>query len=153
MPHPREEVNYKQTTLTEQEIFEITRKWLIDWQVPASFLHSWYSRPVKLSDSSVLGDYPAWMDNGTLVVKPEWLSPGLMAHEWAHYSWSQLSEGQRMCFQNAFIPLKDTNRWIKLLYKLYPYNLGTYIEIHAEVYRYIGQTMPESLKKYYPGLF
>jgi hypothetical protein len=153
MPHPREEVNYKQTSLTDHDIFEITRDWLIAWKVPAAFLQFWYSRPVTISDSSVLGEYPAWMDNGTLVVKPEWLSPGLMAHEWAHFSWSFLSEGERVWFESDFLSFNYNNRWIRLLYTLYPYNLKTFIEIHAEVYRYIGQKMPTPLKKYYPGLF
>jgi len=40
-----------------------------------------------------------------------------------------------------------------LLYAKNPYGLTNDIEGHAEVYRYIGEKMPEQLKRYYPMLF
>ena len=41
----------------------------------------------------------------------------------------------------------------KLLFSRNTYGLTNDIEGHAEVYRYIGQQMPEQLKQYYPRLF
>jgi hypothetical protein len=49
--------------------------------------------------------------------------------------------------------LKSTDPLIKQLYSINTYGLGSDVEGHAEVYRYIGQQMPAQLKPFYPMLF
>jgi len=149
LPHPQEKVDYSQTT-ENIDVNSVVRKWLADWQVPEQYHADWLMKPIKIDTGLPC---PAWVYNGILSVRPEWCNPGVIAHEHAHISYSLLSEKEKVSFEKEYLPLVNTNPLIKLLYSRNQYGLSSLIEGHAEVYRYIGQQMPEFLKKYYPKLF
>jgi hypothetical protein len=88
-----------------------------------------------------------------LAIKPGWLNPGVIAHEQAHNSYALLNPNQKSAFSDLFAHLENTSPLIKQLSSINNRGLIDDIEIHAEVYRYIGQEMPEQLKQYYPSLF
>jgi hypothetical protein len=56
-------------------------------------------------------------------------------------------------FKKAYTPLINSDPLIVFLYSRNTYGLSSVVEGHAEVYRYIGDKMPEKLKPYYPKLF
>jgi UTP-glucose-1-phosphate uridylyltransferase len=62
-----------------------------------------------------------------------------------------LTDEQKNAFEAAYhgtrgLPIT------KLLIKEHPYTQSSVVEAHAEVYRYLGIIMPESLKEFYPKL-
>jgi len=85
-------------------------------------------------------------------IRPEWANPGVIAHELAHESYSLLNAGQKAGFGVELNRLENTNNMVRLLYSRIPYAKANVIEAHAEIYRYMGEWMPETLKKYYPKL-
>jgi hypothetical protein len=113
--------------------------------------------PPSLISIGIKQDTPAatWEAGGKrhLAIKPQWLNPGVIAHEQAHNSFALLTPSQKVNFPSVYAPLKETDYLIKLLYSKNTYGLSNDIQGHAEVYRYIGQQMPEQLKPFYPKLF
>jgi hypothetical protein len=154
LTHPEEPPDYSRTMENVNASGVIT-KWLKDWEVPAECWDVWRTKIIIKVDNTL--PYPAgtW-DEGSarhLAVRPEWLNPGVIAHEQAHNSYALLSEQQKANFEKDYKPLINTEPVIKYLYSINAYGLTNIIEGHAEVYRYIGRKMPEFLKKYYPKLF
>jgi hypothetical protein len=88
-----------------------------------------------------------------LAIKPQWLNPGVIAHEQAHNSYALLDTGQRTAFAAVYAAFKTTDPLITLLFSRNRYGLSSDIEGHAEIYRYIGQRMPGPMKQYYPRMF
>jgi len=87
-----------------------------------------------------------------ILINPEWTTPGVLAHEAAHISYSLLSEYQKERFAITYHAIKDTDKYIKLLYSINDYGLTNDTEAHAEIYRYLQGKIPESLLSYYPEL-
>ena len=165
VPHPEEPMN-PLATLANTDIEKIIAKWLSDWSVPEQNWEYWKtaidiqvynSYPPSLTSMGVKQDTPAatWEAGGKrhLAIKPQWLNPGVIAHEQAHNSYTLLTPSQRENFSAVYTPLIETDYLIKLLYAKNTYGLSNDIEGHAEVYRYIGQQMPAQLKIFYPRLF
>jgi len=165
LPHPEEPMN-PSATLANANIDTVMTRWLRDWGVPAQYWGYWKNAidlkvydvyPPTLTAMGLKQDTPAgtWEAGGKryLAVKPPWLNPGVIAHEQAHNSYALLTPAQKTAFSALHNSLKNTDPLIKLLYSKNTYGLSTEIEGHAEVYRYIGQHMPEQLKQYYPKLF
>jgi hypothetical protein len=165
IPHP-EELRNSAATLTNTDVSKVITKWLSDWGVPEPYWDYWktaidiqvYERyPQSLISMGINPDTPAatWEAGGKrhLTIKPQWLNPGVIAHEQAHNSYSLLTPSQKANFPGVYTPLKETDYLIKLLYSKNSYGLSNDIEGHAEVYRYIGQRMPGELKLFYPKLF
>ncbi len=94
-----------------------------------------------------------WNCTRQIHVLAAWLNAGVIAHEQAHNAWAELTIIQKKDFEAEYAPLIKTDRLIRLLYSQHKYGLTSVIEGHAEVYRYLGQSMPEELKKFYPKLF
>lgn len=90
---------------------------------------------------------PAHTISGIIYIQSQWLNIGVLAHEAAHISYSLLDD--KKGFEIVFNYLSD-NPKIKLLRDMG--KLSTIIENYAEIYRYWGNQMPESLIKYYPKL-
>jgi hypothetical protein len=88
-----------------------------------------------------------------LAIKPQWLNPGVIAHEQAHNSYALLPPEGKAQFAAVYSRLRGVDPLICLLYSKNRYGLTNDIEGHAEVYRYIGQQMPADLKLFYPRLF
>ncbi len=152
-------------TLANTGVSAIINQWLREWAVPAQHWDYWKSAidvqvyevyPSSLLASGMTQETPAgtWEADGKrhLAVKPRWLNPGVIAHEQAHNSYALLDSAQKASFAALYAPLKNTDPLIRLLYSKNAYGLTNDVEGHAEVYRYIGQWMPDQLKPYYPRL-
>ncbi|QNT75262.1 hypothetical protein [Dehalogenimonas etheniformans] len=163
--HPEEAMN-PSATLANTNLAEIINKWLADWDVPAQHWEYWKTAidiqvyetyPAFLTTSGMSQNTPAgaWDADGKrhLAVKPQWLNPGVIAHEQAHNSYALLPPAQKVAFSSAYSLLKHTDPLIRLLYSKNQYGLTNDVEGHAEVYRYLGNQMPVELKMYYPLLF
>lgn len=163
--HPEEPRNDSQT-VANTVIGDIITKWLTDWKVPAAYWEYWRNAiviqiydfwPPEMLATGLQPDTPAatWEADGKrhLASLAKWLNPGVIAHEQAHNSYALLSDAEKLAFSAVYTPLKDNDPLIKYLYSVNNYGLTSDIEGHAEVYRYLGDEMPEVLKKYYPKLF
>ncbi len=164
LPHPMEPENPMQT-MDNVDVAVTLTKWLTDWQVPVEFWNFWRTKIIiKVDPTFAVQIAPnvwiakpagSWDENGVrhLAIRPSWLNAGVIAHEQCHNSYSLLTNEQKAEFTATYTPLIKTDRYIKLLYSLNTYGLTSVIEGHADVYRYIGQSMPATLKRFYPKLF
>ena len=146
LPHPEEPPDFK-----GKDLEVVFRMWFVGWDVPIEHRGYWrHSIEISVDDKL---SYPAatWgMDNKRyLSVRPEYLNAGVLAHEQAHNSYSMLADPAG--FAQTYHKVKS-HKLIKLLFSKNKYGLTSDVEAHAEIYRYLGQSMPEELKKFYPKL-
>ena len=145
LPHPQEPINKQPVTDYEKCIDD----WLTRWAVPPEYWSFWLSRPVIITT-----DVPCAQTTQDLTsFNPYWLSPGIVAHEFCHISYGLLSEVGKSNFSIESSAFMKTDPLIKLLFKTNAYGLTNDAERHAEIGRYIGDRMPESLKIYYPRMY
>ena len=154
VPFPEELPDYSQTLFTVS-IAKTLQEWLVKYSVPIEYYDHWRNVIVIRVTTAIPHPAQTWEEHGIrhLDVKPEWLNPGVVAHEQAHNSYALLTEGQKAAFNFAYAPLKVTDPLIKLLYSINTYGSTSNVEGHAEVYRYLGSKMPKVLKGFYPKLF
>ena len=88
----------------------------------------------------------------TLLLKPEYANAGILAHEFSHLSYAQLDNNQKAAFTADFNNVLPADGLLQLLYSKKPHINTSIVEAHAEVFRYLGNKMPDNLKKYYPKL-
>ena len=154
LPHPEEPPEYSQT-MANTDLDAALEAWEVKYNVPEKWRDFWKTKIVITLDDTI--SYPAgtYEQGGIrhLNIRPEWVNPGVIAHEQAHNSYALLNNQQKSQFSAAYTPLKTTDPYIKYLYSINTYGLTSDVEGHAEVYRYIGGQMPEILKQYYPKLF
>ncbi len=153
LPHPEELPDYRQT-LENVSIAETVAKWFKNWAVPQAYWDFWQNKIAIEVTESIMTPAQTWEKDGIrhLDVRPEWLNPGVIAHEQAHNSYALLTDEQRVQFSEVYTPLKTADKLIKLLYSINPYGLTNDVEGHAEVYRYLAEKMPEVLKQFYRRL-
>uniref|UniRef100_A0A6H1ZS30 Uncharacterized protein n=1 Tax=viral metagenome TaxID=1070528 RepID=A0A6H1ZS30_9ZZZZ len=164
IPHPEEPPDYTRT-VDNVETHIVLAEWLTLYEVPAEFWECWKSAidiqvyeiyPAYMLQWGVKQDWPslAWESDGKrhIAIKPEYLNPGVLAHEQAHNSFALLTETQKSQFAYLYTPLKDTDPLIKLLYSINPYGLTSDVEAHAELYRFLGWDLPIELHEFYPKL-
>jgi hypothetical protein len=152
IPHPEEPPDYSKTidnTTTEG----LLEAWFYGWNVPQHH-QTWWRNEMSIEISLEYPSAAATISEAKQMwIRPEWANPGVLAHELAHVSHSTLTEPRKAEFSADYTLLKDTDPLIKLLYSQNTYGLTNDIEGHAEVYRYLGEQMPEQLKQYYPNMF
>ncbi len=158
LPHPEESENPSQT-IDNVDVESVLTKWLTDWKVPPEFWEYWRNKVVvKLNPDLVVNGQItpacAYELNGIryIDVRPSWLNPGVIAHEACHLSYALLTVAQKVTFGFVYIPLATSDRLIRFLYSKNPYGLSSNIEGHAELYRFLAQSMPKVLQSYYPKL-
>ena len=153
IPFP-EEPMHPLATVGTVSVMEVLNRWMSDYEVPLPHRSWWLSKIVIMLDPELA--YPActWEENSVryMKVRPEWLNPGVIAHEQAHNSYALLTEQLKLDFAATFETEKYSSRLLKVLFKTNTYGLTSAVEGHAEVYRYCGQSMPVALKPYYPKL-
>jgi len=171
LPHP-EEAQDTSKTVANTNIDSVIQDWFKNWKVPQKY-HSYWKNNVCVH---IFDTWPADVLNTykeVLTVTPSfvveidgirhlyslasWFNKGVMAHEMAHNSYSYLSSDQKISFELAFNSVSGDD-WIIKLRRLKSYMdktnaMGLHVEGHAEIYRYRGEYMPASLKKFYPKLF
>ena len=153
IPHPEEPAN-PAITMANFNLDGVFDRWFQGWNVPVMERDYWRTAiSVEVTEAI---PYPAqtWEQDGKrhLDVRPEWLNPGVIAHEQAHNSYTLLSQEQKEGFARKHTALKTSDPLIKLLYSTNTYGLTNDIEGHAECYRFLGLSLPEALKPYYPKL-
>lgn len=154
LPHPEEPENVG-AKIEDVDVKALLKMWLVRWQVPLEFWQQWEKIKIEVTNQLVNGDKAAAEMDSTkniLRIRPCYCNPGTVAHEMAHESWSLLNEADKMKFYVTYTEQSQTPL-VKLLHSIKLYSMQPLIEAHAEIYRYIGQMMPDSLKKYYPALF
>ncbi len=154
LPYPEETPDYSQT-MENVNLDASIDKWAEDYHVPIENRSYWKIAIIIKLDNTI--SYPAQtygLDGiRHLDVRPEWLNSGILAHEQSHNSYALLTEGERSSFAEENHRLSTMDKMIQMMRKEKRYSLTDDIEAHAEIYRYLGNQMPESLKKYYPKLF
>ena len=149
IPHPREPVNTA-ATMGNTDVKPVIVKWILDWNVadPAYWINH---VTIALSEAK---PYPAWCEywDNAVYMQPPYCNPGTNGHECAHIVWfNELSRKQRNEFKAVYLPLMSISP-IKELYGWNPYGISKVSEGYAEIYRYLGHSMPEELKRFYPKL-
>jgi hypothetical protein len=152
--HPEEAPDYSRT-IQNTDLDAVLDEWEVKYNVPIGDREYWKTKIEIKLDATL--PYPAatYELNGIrhLTVKPEWVNPGVIAHEQAHNSYALLTSEQKSEFSTIYVPLKTSDPLVAFLFSQNSYGLTNDIEGHAEIYRYLGAEMPEVLKKYYPKLF
>jgi hypothetical protein len=144
LPHPEQSIDYD-LYIEPQELIQ---KWRIEYAEWGSF---WNDLDIQISDYY---EYPglAFSDKKQIWIRPEWANTGVLAHEIAHISYYHLDDLLKQLFIQNFEYERRNDKLLKFAYKEKPYMQTSYVEAHADVYRYLGRKMPESLKAYYPYL-
>ena len=154
VPHPEETPDYSRT-IQNTDLDAVLDEWEIKYNVPVGDREYWKTKIEIKLDATL--PYPAatYDLNGIrhLTIKPEWVNPGVIAHEQAHNSYALLTSEQKADFSTTYTPIKTSDPLVVVLFSKNSYGLTNDIEGHAEIYRYLGADMPEVLKKYYPKLF
>ena len=153
LPHPEESQDFTRT-LENTSFNHVLNDWFKLYNVPIQY-HEFWRKNVRVSITDNLSTPAAtWEQDGLrhLAIKPEWLNPGVLAHELAHTSYSLLTDTEKENFSKVYSSL-NSHPLITLLHSKKAYAKKNLIEGHAEIYRYLGEKMPEQLKQYYPSLF
>lgn len=165
LPHPEEAMDPGKTVENTDKPAVLGR-WLKEWGVPANQWDYWKKQivlevyddwPPEYLNLGIHTNTPAftWQIGSVryLAALAEWFNPGVIAHEQAHNSYAMLTESDKFSFGVAFNnPEVQTDPLIIRLWEMGKFNLNS-VEDHAEVYRFLGNKMPDSLKPYYPKLF
>ncbi len=160
LPYPEEQPDYSKDVLNT-DIKRAISKWFMDYRIPVLYRAFWDGIDAQLdmtlfvisnTGQAILIPAATSAEAMTLRIRPEWCNSGVIAHEFAHISYSQLTSMQKAEFVVLYAELKAGDKWIKLVNEQAPYSLINNIEGHADVYRYLGDAMPETLKEYYPKL-
>lgn len=166
LPHPEELPDYGKT-LENVSISGTLEQWFQEWGVPPEHWNFWKTRIVIEVTNAISSPAQTWEQDGIrhLQVRPEWLNPGVIAHEFGHCSFTLLSDIDKQFFGVVFMSLVTTDPLVKLAWPegkerrwldtgdTRPIEEIICVEGHGEVARYLGQFMPEVLKQYYPRLF
>jgi hypothetical protein len=147
LPYPEEAPDYSRTISGE----ELLQQFFDTYFIPEAYWDFWKTATIVVDRTL---PYPAGMvsETKTLLLKPEYANPGILAHEFSHLSYAQLGENQKASFPAEYNTALQTDGLLKLLYSQKSYMNASLIEAHAEIFRYLGNRMPEALKKYYPFL-
>jgi hypothetical protein len=150
LPHP-EEPRDNTKTIDNVNVAALVNSWLTKYHVPAQHWKYWQDFHVIVTTTY---DAPAGTssEKNEMRIRPEWANEGVLAHEFAHESYSLLSNKQKADFQTKYSQYLTTDPLMVLLHSKNTYMNTNIIEAHAEVYRYIGEQMPVNLYQYYPKL-
>jgi hypothetical protein len=150
LPHPEERPDYTKS-IDNVNVAALIDSWLTKYQVPVKHRDYWQNYHIIVSKTY---DNPAATSSETdeMYLRPEWANEGVLAHEFAHESYSRLNNKKKTGFQTKYDKYLTTDPYIVLLYSQNTYMKTNIVEAHAEVYRYIGEKMPRELYKYYPKL-
>lgn len=150
LPHPEEPEDKTQTDFCGSVLFTV-------WS--QEYKHYLHPRFMVLSKPDLEVPAQTYFDEKLnchiIEMKPSWSNPGVLAHEVAHIVYSQLSMTEQQEFTASW-PLTYEDPYMALLMtqRNLPAALwGDHdVEMHAEIYRYLGDKMPDTLKRFYPGL-
>lgn len=171
LPHPEESRNDKQTVVNIN-VGDIVLTWQMSWNVPIEnreFLDkSIVIQPLDTWPPELLTRFPKLAGGAVactvsdpikhLYILAPYLNPGTIAYEMAHPAFALLTDEQKTKYQVTFSNLRGVDPLLVKLFKQYSGELtaDTDVDIriagHAQIYRILGDQMPEILKQYYPQL-
>ncbi len=151
--HPEEPSDSSRTiaNTTAADLAATIQAWKDHYQVPASQNAFWDTMHVELSAVAPAGGVAATDCAAKhMWVEPPWMNPGVIAHEMSHYAYWQLTQRQKNAYADLLSPLRISDPVIMAI----PNLNASDVEAYADIYRYQGSDMPESLKAFYkPYLF
>lgn len=156
IPYPEEPPNYAQTSANTNVAMFIDKA-MEERAVPEQYHLGWLISMDITIDNSF--PYPAgvWETAGGLrhmKVQSPFVNAGICSHEvLAHGAWDRLTELQKLEWESVYGIMVQSDKLMVLLDIQNSYMNTSVVEAYAEVYRYLGQYMPEELKRFYPGLF
>lgn len=168
LPYPPIKPDYSKT-VANSDLVAVFDQWFHDYKVPFENYNHWRnSIKIEMFDNWPQWVYDKWpgqqyfldmaaaltyddTDGRHLLIKAPFLNTGVMAHEQAHNSYALLTPEQKAQFAVDYKPLKVTDKLMKAVFPKVATTTDD-VESHAELYRYLGNQMPESLKQYYPKL-
>jgi hypothetical protein len=120
LPHP-EEARNPDATMENVNIDTVLNQWMTDWRVPSEFWVYWktkivttlrspliikdeYGQPKEVPAASYAVGAVRYLD-----LEPQWLNPGVIAHEQAHNAYALLTEQQKKDFAALYNPLINTD--------------------------------------------
>jgi hypothetical protein len=147
LPYPEEAPDYDLSLTSEQLLQQFFDKYFI----PHQYWDFWKKVTIVIDKNL---PYPAGMisETRTLLLKPEYANPGILAHEFSHLSYAQLDNRRKTVFISDYSNTLQSDGLLKFLYSQKQYMQTNIVEAHAEIFRYLGINMPGQLKKYYPYL-
>jgi hypothetical protein len=173
IPHPEEPFNLN-ATVENTSVRPVLAEWMEVWEVPLA------SQPYLYNVIAVyiVATFPTWLaalmanpdgipacklndpitGQVEIFTKPGWWNKGVSAHEvGGHPAYAQLTDDEKNAFEADYANVQS-DPYIILLHSVNTYmnqldSYGRHCEGHAELYRYLGSFIPDTLKKYYPGLF
>jgi hypothetical protein len=148
LPYPEEAPDFYKMITGE----ELLQKFFAKYFIPEVYWNFWRRVNIKVDNTL---KFPAGMvsETKTLLLKPEYANPGILAHEFSHLSYSELNPDKKAAFVMEYNSALQTDNLLRFLYVQKPYMKTNNIEAHAEIFRYLGNKMPPQLNKYYPKLF
>jgi hypothetical protein len=156
LPFPEEPADYSKTMENISVGGEVLL-WLENYKVPKDNWLYWADEGIIIKLTlEILYPAQTWADAAGkrhLDVRPEWCNPGVIAHEQAHNSYALLHALAKEDWAVAYKAEASTNKLLQLVFKEHSYAGQDDVEAHAEIYRYLGTSVPDSLKQYYPKLF
>jgi len=145
LPHPEEASGTSARTIED-----IKLEWFVQWDVPDKYIKFWNTVKIEVTTKVSVADTIA--ETKHMRINPQWVNQGVLAHEMAHISYALLTEQQKQDFILAYDSVIGAPLLV-LLREQKPYSLTSMVEMHAEIYRYLGQSMMTELKLFYPKLF
>lgn len=153
IPYPEEKIDLSKNESNTD--VQATFEHFLSNRIPKQYRDEWRHRITLILNDNYY--YPAatvndGLGNAIITIQSAFTNDGVYAHEIAHIVWQDLTSIQKQNFASMHDALKDSNELMKLLYSENPYGLTNHVEGHAEIFRYLGEYMPEGLKQYYPRL-
>ena len=163
IPYPEEPLNLD-ATMENTDIVEALESWMSNRSIPEEH-RPFFREHLQLYLDDTFPTAGTWeQPEGFyhLIMHPHYVNDGVIAHEGAHVVRHLLTEEEKQEFLVLYRQLKATDPYIVRLSEIkpdillegaLPNGMDGITEAHAEVYRYLGEQMPEGLKQYYPKLF
>ena len=154
LTHPEESPDYTRN-LQNVDLAAALDAWCQAYDVPPEHREFWKTGVRTTLDETLTDPAVSDWDDGIryIKIKPAWANPGVIAHEQAHNSYAYLTDAEKAAFPAEDHPYRDGDPLVTYLWSVNGYGLVNDVEGHAEMYRYLGDRLPEALKKYYPKLF
>ena len=147
LPYPEEPADFS-LNISQVQLLE---RFFNMYLIPRGHWDFWRQITIKFDRNLA---YPAGMisETKTLRLRPEYANPGILAHEFSHLSYYLLAEAQKRWFVEDYRAAMKMDVLLQFLDSKNSYMNTSMIEAHAEIFRYLGNQMPVSLRAYYPKL-
>lgn len=155
LPYPEEAPFEKPLDISARAL---VKGFLEAYKVPGEYHDYWLDDVVSISNPLVIlyrGVYinaPAATFDRKVRLDGCWLNNGVLAHEFAHISYSLMPLDKRYEFNNLFKTSAHGYWYVHSMFMQKPYGYYNPVEGHADMFRYLGKDMPDVFKKYYPRL-